>query len=66
MLSNVLTQSRATCQQHSRYSVPSMATLTRRERHDFAPVGGNDAGTGSTMRVEGIVFDMDGTLCKPQ
>ncbi|WPB03645.1 uncharacterized protein RHO25_008286 [Cercospora beticola] len=37
-------------------------------RHHFAPLGGDSGSNSDTnlLRLRGIVFDMDGTLCEPQ
>ncbi|KAK3714447.1 hypothetical protein LTR37_007753 [Vermiconidia calcicola] len=39
-----------------------------RPRHAFAPIGGakNSRDEDSAVPLQGIVFDMDGTLCEPQ
>ena len=39
--------------------------MSTRPRHAFAPVG-KRANASDELSLEGIVFDMDGTLCEPQ
>lgn len=35
------------------------------ERHHFAPLGTSSSGSDTgLMRLQGVVFDMDGTLCE--
>ncbi|KAK5108696.1 hypothetical protein LTR62_008101 [Meristemomyces frigidus] len=43
----------------------STGVRTNGIRHRFAPLG-QDASSGEGMRLRGIIFDMDGTLCEPQ
>lgn len=51
-----------------RYSSADMGSVLRqcRPRHNFAPLGSsqNDSQRSNLMQLKGIVFDMDGTLCK--
>lgn len=41
------------------------ATEMSAERHHFAPLGTSSSGSDTgLMRLQGVVFDMDGTLCE--
>ncbi|KAK5164943.1 uncharacterized protein LTR77_009608 [Saxophila tyrrhenica] len=54
----------STSAQRSRILPFKMSSTTKRAKHTFAPVGKPNG--SSAMRLKGIVFDMDGTLCHPQ
>lgn len=48
---------------HLPFAIMSSSTPTR-TRHAFAPLG-QPPRSADEMELQGIVFDMDGTLCKP-
>ncbi|KAI4133090.1 MAG: hypothetical protein LQ338_000355 [Usnochroma carphineum] len=43
-----------------------MATPEQRARKRFAPLGPNRGNQKGLSQLKGIIFDVDGTLCKPQ
>ncbi|PSR90345.1 HAD-like domain-containing protein [Coniella lustricola] len=43
-----------------------MSVMASRSRRQFAPLKAESIASGNLPRLKGVVFDVDGTLCRPQ